>query len=148
MRQTIYIFGEVYERGLTNPQLAKEIKPLVGSELVVCDSAEPKSIQELKDHGVNAAPAEKGKDSVNFGIQWLQQQTIIIDVSCINARNEFLQYKWKEDRDGNAIRQPVDKNNHIIDATRYAYEDDANRSATWEDVQDLGQVEEYVSPWA
>ena len=124
MRKTIYIFKEVYERGLTNPMLAREIKPHVGQELVVCDSAEPKSIQELKNEGINATGARKGKDSVNFGIQWLQQQTIIVDARCINARNELLQYKWKEDRAGNVIRQPVDKNNHLIDATRYAYEDD------------------------
>jgi phage terminase large subunit len=78
---------------------------------------------------VIARGASKGKDSVLHGIQWLQQQTIVIDKSCINARNEFMQYQWKEDRDGNAIRQPVDKNNHIIDALRYAYERDAGQ--TW-----------------
>jgi phage terminase large subunit len=124
MRGIIYFFDELYERGLTNPQLAEAIKPMVGAELVTCDSAEPKSIRELKDHGINAHPAKKGKDSVNFGIQWLQQQTIIIDKSCVNTRNEIMQYHWKEDKDGNAIRQPVDKNNHIIDGSRYAYEDD------------------------
>jgi phage terminase large subunit len=124
MRKIIYIFEEVYERGLTNPQLAEAIKPFVGREQVVCDSAEPKSIQELRDHGINAYPAKKGRDSVNFGIQWLQQQTIIIDKSCVNTANEFMQYKWKEDRDGNSIRQPVGKNDHEIDQLRYAYEDD------------------------
>jgi len=124
MRGIIYFFDEFYERGLTNPQLADVIKPLVGAEQVTCDSAEPKSIRELKDHGINAHSAKKGKDSVNFGIQWLQQQTIIVDKSCVNTRNEIMQYHWKEDKDGNAIRQPVDKNNHIIDGIRYAYEDD------------------------
>lgn len=128
MRKTIYIFDELYERGLTNDLLAEEVKTLVGSDYVTCDSAEPKSIVELQRYGVNAQPAIKGKDSVLFGIQWLQQQTIIIDSKCINTRNEFQQYKWREDKDGNAMRQPVEKNNHIIDALRYAYEGDMEES--------------------
>ncbi len=124
MRSTIYIFDEFYEKGLTNPQLAVALKPMVGDHTVVCDSSEPKSLTELRLLGINARPAKKGKDSVNFGIQWLQQQKIVIDIKCIHTRNEFQQYKWKEDKDGVAIRQPVDKNNHIIDQLRYQYEDD------------------------
>lgn len=124
MRKTIYIFDELYETGLTNPRLAEALLPMVGMDSVTCDSAEPKSIRELKDNGINTRAAKKGKDSVNYGIQWLQQQTIVIDAKCINSKNEFMQYKWKEDKAGNAMRDPVDKMNHIIDATRYAYEED------------------------
>jgi phage terminase large subunit len=124
-RKTIYIFDELYERGLTNDILAEEVLRICGSNNIPCDSSEPKSIVELRQYGVNASSATKGKDSVIHGIQWLQQQTIIIDPKCINTINEFRQYKWKEDKDGNAIRQPVDKNNHIIDALRYAYESDS-----------------------
>jgi len=127
-KKTIYIFDELYERGLTNDVLAAFILPLIGKDAVICDSSEPKSIEELRRHGVNARAAEKGKDSVLFGIQWLQQQKIIIHKDCINTRNEFELYKWKEDKDGNAIRQPVDKYNHLIDAIRYAYERDSGRS--------------------
>lgn len=123
-RQTIYIYGELYERGLTNDILAEESRPLIGSDYVVCDSAEPKSIAELIKHGINALGAKKGKDSVNHGIQWLKQQTIIIDTSCVHTKNELQQYKWKEDKYGDALEVPVDKNNHIIDALRYAYEGD------------------------
>ena len=123
--KTIYIYDELYERGLTNDILAAETKAMIGTDYIVWDSAEPKSIAELTRHGVNADGAKKGKDSVLHGIQWLQQQTVVIDTICVNARNEFMQYQWKEDRDGNAIRQPIDKNNHIIDALRYAYEKDA-----------------------
>ena len=122
--KTIYIYNEFYERGLTNDVLAQEITAKIGTDYVKCDSAEPKSIQELQNAGVNAIAARKGKDSVNFGIQWLQQQTIIIDTKCINARNEVSTYHWKKDRDGNAIRMPSEKNNHLIDGLRYAYEDD------------------------
>ena len=127
--KTIYIFDELYQKGLTNDVLADEAKKLIGDELVVCDSAEPKSIVELRNHGVRAAEAKKGKDSVNFGIDWLKQQIIIIDKKCINSKNEFQSYKWKEDKDGVAMRVPVDANNHIIDALRYAYENDME--ATW-----------------
>jgi phage terminase large subunit len=123
-KKTIYIFDELYERGLTNDILAGEVKRIVENDLVICDSAEPKSIAELRQHGVNARGAKKGKDSVDHGIQWLQQQKIIIDTKCINTQNEFRQYKWKEDSRGNAMRIPVDFNNHLIDAGRYAYEAD------------------------
>ena len=123
--RTIYIFDELYERGLTNDILANYITQICKRDPVVCDSAEPKSIAELRRYGVEAQAAVKGKDSVLHGIQWLQQQSVVIDTKCINSRNEFMQYKWKEDKDGNAIRQPIEKNNHIIDATRYAYEQDS-----------------------
>ena len=96
----------------------------VGEDYVTCDSAEPKSIAELQQHGVSAKAASKGKDSVLHGIQWLQQQNIILDTRCLNARNEFQTYKWKEDAGGNAMAVPLDKNNHLMDALRYAYEDD------------------------
>lgn len=129
MRKEIYIFGELYETGLTNDKLAVEVISLCGVEPVTCDSAEPKSVVELQQHGVNAVGARKGKDSVLFGVQWLQQQTIIVDASCVNMKNELMQYHWKEDAAGNAMRQPVDKYNHLIDATRYAYENDAEE--TW-----------------
>jgi phage terminase large subunit len=123
--KTIYIYDEFYERGLTNDLLATEIKKRIGSGYVICDSAEPKSIQELVNAGISAKSALKGKDSVNYGIQWLQQQTIIIDSRCVNARSEISTYHWKQDKDGNAIRQPAEKNNHLIDAMRYAYEDES-----------------------
>jgi len=122
--KTIYIFNELYQRGLTNDALADEIRPLLDGDNVVCDSAEPKSIQELKQHGVIALAAKKGQDSVRHGIQWLQQQTIVIDSSCVNTQSEFQQYQWKKDKDGNSLKIPVDKNNHIIDGLRYSYEGD------------------------
>lgn len=126
-RKTIYVYDELYETELTNNVLAERIKPKIGENGVTCDSAEPKSIAELKIYGVSAYPAVKGKDSVNFGIQWLQQQTIVIDTMCINAQNEFRQYHWKEDAGGNRLPIPVAKNDHLIDACRYALEGDMDR---------------------
>lgn len=122
--KTIYVFGELYESGLTNDLLADATTNLVGDDSIVCDSAESKSIYELRQYGVNAVGAKKGKDSIWHGIQWLQQQRIIIDSSCVNTKNEFMQYQWGKDKDGNSTKQPVDKFNHIIDALRYAYEGD------------------------
>ena len=124
MRKTIYITDEIYMREMTNDILGKEVKELIGNEYVTCDSAEPKSIQDFRRMDIRALAARKGKDSVNFGIDWLQRQKIVIDVHCQNAKNEFAQYKWKEDKDGNVMKVPVEKNNHIIDALRYAYEDE------------------------
>ena len=119
----IYIFDELYETGLTNPELGDRLIDMHGKDLITADSAEPKSIAELQQKELLIRGARKGKDSVNFGIQWLQQQKIIVDKKCINMQNEFSTYKWKEDAGGNALPIPVDRNNHLIDALRYAYED-------------------------
>ena len=123
-RKTIYIYRELYETGLTNDILAGRVTEMIGNERIVADSSEPKSIAELNNHSVYAAGAVKGKDSVNFGIDWLKQQTIIVDKSCINMQNELSQYHWKKDAGGNSLKIPVDKNNHLIDALRYAYEEE------------------------
>lgn len=120
----IYVYDELYETGLTNDVLAEILKTKLARDVVKADSAEPKSIAELNARGVNAYPAKKGADSVLFGIQWLQQQNIIVDKNCVNMRNELQQYKWREDASGRAMRQPVDRHNHLIDALRYAYEDE------------------------
>lgn len=130
--KTIYVFKELYETGLTNDILAQRVIDMIGDEPIVCDSAEPKSIVELRNHGVNAYGAKKGKDSVTYGIDWLKQQTIVVHTDCINARNELQSYKWKEDAGGNALPIPVDKFNHFIDGgLRYAYEDDMQETWTF-----------------
>lgn len=126
--KTIYIYDELYETGLTNQELAPQLFTMHGKDLITGDSSEPKSIEELNRNKCYVRGAKKGKDSVNFGIQWLQQQTIIVDSKCINMQNELSMYKWKEDAGGNAMPVPVDKNNHLIDALRYAYEDDMEQN--------------------
>lgn len=132
-RKTIYIYKELYETGLTNDVLADSIKSMIGSKLVTGDSADARSINELQNKGINIVGAKKGPDSVLHGIQWLQQQTIIIDKSCVNTRNEFQQYKWKEDTSGEIVHRngdpvPVDAHNHAIDGLRYSYEEDMTDS--------------------
>ena len=127
-RKTIYFYKELYETGLTNDILAERVREMITNERIIADSSEPKSIAELNNHSVYAAGAVKGKDSVNFGIDWLKQQTIIVDKSCINMQNELSQYHWKKDAGGNSLKIPVDKNNHLIDALRYAYEGDMSQN--------------------
>jgi phage terminase large subunit len=122
-RKTIYIYGEIYESGLTNDRLAEKVLEMVDRQQVTCDSAEPKSIRDLQLHGVRAKSAKKGKDSIIHGIKWLQKQKIVVHVDCVGMQKELGQYKWKEDKNGDAIEVPVDKFNHLIDATRYGYED-------------------------
>ncbi|NYV68143.1 PBSX family phage terminase large subunit [Bacillus sp. Gen3] len=120
----LFIFDEIYERGLLNNQIADKIKEKGWQkELIIADSAEPKSIAELKRLGIRRiAKAEKGKDSVNAGIQFLQQFKIIIHPSCTNAINEFSNYVWARDKDGQMLNKPADEFNHLIDALRYSVE--------------------------
>ncbi|GAG51298.1 unnamed protein product, partial [marine sediment metagenome] len=120
----LYILQElIYEKGLTNDAIAGKLKPAIGKEYIRCDSAEPKSIAELRGYGIEALPAKKGQGSVNFGIQYVKQFEIIIDRKCQNAINEIQTYQWKKDKDGNVINVPVDRDNHFMDEIRYALND-------------------------
>ena len=111
----------IYETGLTNPALARAaIKGGVNpKDETYWDEAEPKSIQELKDAGLNAMPAPKGKDSRRSGIDFLKDCKIHIIEGSEHLIEERRTYKWKEDKDGKAPHEPVDYNNHAIDAARY-----------------------------
>ncbi len=121
-RHILYILKETYNIGQTTAELSKIVKEIIENQIVTCDSSSPRIIEELNRNGINAYAAVKGKDSVNFGIDWLQRQKIIIDITCQNTKNEFQKYKWQEDKHGNVIPKPVDKYNHIIDAIRYGCE--------------------------
>lgn len=120
--KTIYIYREYGNKGVVNETIANDIKPLLGDDTVVCDSAEPKSIAELNSYNVSAIGANKGKDSVLHGVQWLQKCKIVIDKSCQNCINNFRQYHWIKDKQGNVLNKPVDRYNDFIDALRYALE--------------------------
>jgi phage terminase large subunit len=122
-RRRLYICNEICAVGLLNQEAAALVKPLAGHDIVVCDSAEPKSIAEFRQLGINAVAAVKGPGSIEFGIKFLQSLEIIIHPRCQEARNEFATYKYKEDRNGNALPVPLDRNNHIIDNVRYQLED-------------------------
>jgi phage terminase large subunit len=139
MRKRIYVLDEVYERGLVNQQLAGILQSFAGGHYVTCDSAEPKSIAELRNYGINAVPAKKGADSVEHGIQWLQSHEIIVDTHCQNTRNELAMYQWRKDKDGNSMRIPEGRNDHILDAVRYSLEAESTaRYATTFNREGLG----------
>ena len=110
----------LYRTGLSNRAIWEQLKEEVpGAALVVCDSAEPKSIDELHGYGLNAHPARKGPDSVRAGIQFLQSKPLKVTAGSVNLLKELRNYKWKEDKNGKQLNEPVDAFNHAIDALRY-----------------------------
>ena len=122
----ILLTDEMYKKALTNTMIHAEINPIIGREIVKCDSAEPKSIHELKALGTRAVPCKKGADSVLHGIRWLQGMEIIVHSELQNMINELTIGQWKKDKNGDVIPVPVDRDNHLIDALRYSYDDEMN----------------------
>jgi phage terminase large subunit len=114
-----FILDEIaYQKELSNKAIADILKPYGG--LVVCDSAEPKSIADLRSYGINATPCVKGKDSIINGIQKIQAlDRIHITKRSTNLIKEFRGYVWKTDRNGVALNEPIDFLNHGVDAIRY-----------------------------
>lgn len=129
--KTLYILDEIYETKLKNSTATQKIKEKHrGTMRIVADSAEPKSIAEMKSLGLNITGAQKGPDSVEHGMKWLQDlDAIVIDKNRTpNAYREFTLYEYQMDKQGNYISAYPDKNNHIIDATRYAIESQMSKT--------------------
>lgn len=118
------MFDELYKKGLSNNAIYEEIeKKGYIKEQITADSAEPKSIDELQGLGLRRIKgAVKGKDSINNGIQFIQDFEIIIHPRCVNFLTEISNYTWDEDKFGNKINKPIDDFNHLMDAMRYAVE--------------------------
>ena len=113
---------EVYRKGLLNKPIADIINLQNEPQtIVVADSAEPKSIDEIKLYGINILPAVKGKDSINNGIQFVQQQKISVTARSVNLLKEYRNYMWLTDDTGRIINEAADVNNHLMDALRYAF---------------------------
>lgn len=122
-KKIIHVLNELYLFGSSNERSARKIKEFVDErDIVTCDSSEPKSISEFRQYGINAYGAKKGKGSIENGIRWIQGYEIIIHPSCINFTNEISKYKMKEDKHGNVLPVPVDRDNHLLDTLRYAIE--------------------------
>lgn len=121
-RKMIYVFDEWYQAGMTDDALVQKSKDFFGGNMVICDSADPKTIDYLAVNGVNAIPAVKGADSINRGIRWLQGYEIIIHNECVNFKREISLYCWQQDKFGRPTAKAEDKNNHLIDSARYALE--------------------------
>lgn len=124
-----YIFDEqLYEKGLVNPDIAKMSKYITrtisGKEVMIkrfiyADSAEPKSIKEIAMFGVGIMGADKGQDSIRFGLNLLQSNPFLVTSSSHNLINELRRYAYDKDKEGNALNKPIDSFNHAIDAMRY-----------------------------
>lgn len=111
----------LFQKGMSNKSIADFINDLEHpSTVVIGDSAEPKSIDEIKSYGVNILPAQKGSGSVNQGIAYVQGQKISVTKRSINLIKEYRNYMWDSDREGKIINTPIDLFNHCIDAVRYA----------------------------
>ena len=139
--QTVYILDEIVKRGCSNTEIADMIKAkgydkaapaeyhysVFGNEvyrerqLVICDSAEPKSVADLRRQDIKALECKKYPGSVNYGIRWLQSKHIIIDPRRTpHAFKEFTEYEYEQTRDGEFLASVPDKDNHCIDSLRYA----------------------------
>lgn len=123
-RETIYLMDEIYQNKLTN-EASGDIIIQRGYKdaYITCDSAEPKSVADYRAMGLPAKAAIKGPGSVDYGMKWLQRRKIVIDRKRTpNAYNEFVNYEYERNKDGDIISGYPDANNHLIDATRYALE--------------------------
>ncbi len=119
----LYVYDEFYNPGMSNRKIADEIIAMgYKKEHITADSAEPKSIDELKGYGLKVKGAEKGKDSIANGIQWIQDLEIIIHPRCVNFLTEISNYTWEVDKFGTKLNRPIDDFNHLMDAMRYALE--------------------------
>ncbi len=116
----IYVFDEWYKTGVTNKMIAQAIKDKgYGNQIIICDSAEPKSIVELQEEGIKAMPSRKGKDSVNHGIQLIQNYTIFIHPTCTEFYHEIQNYCWELDKNGKPTDKPDHEFSHGMDSMRY-----------------------------
>lgn len=122
----IFVLRELYEKSLTNYDLANLLRPYAAGGAILCDSAEPKSIAELRALGIPAYAVKKGPDSVLHGVQWLRQQEIILSPACPHLKDELIRYQWQKNKSGASLSRPMDRDNHLIDAMRYALEGDMN----------------------
>ena len=128
----IYVFDEIYEKGLQNTKICTLITQKgFRKEKITADSAEPKSIDQLKGLGMDRIRgAKKGKDSINNGIQFIQDYKIIIHPKCVNFITEINNYSWEKDRFGKSLNKPIDDFNHLMDAMRYALEEYTQKASS------------------
>lgn len=123
--RTIYVFDEMYERGLTNQEIGKRLVSMgYSKERIMGDCAEPKSIAELRAAGIiRIHPSRKGADSIRNGVQLIQGFHIVVHPRCVNFLREISTYCWDRDKANQLINKPVDYENHLMDAMRYAVMD-------------------------
>lgn len=123
-KKELWIYAEHYEHAMTTDDIFNMITEAeMQNALITADSAEQRLIAELKAKGINRiTPSVKGAGSINAGIDFMKQFKIYIHPSCVKTIEEFDTYIYKQDKDGKWLNEPIDDNNHIIDAIRYALE--------------------------
>lgn len=115
-----FIFDEViYQTGLLNSDIVNLMKNKGVNGIIYADSAEPKSIAEIKSRGFQVLPTDKGKDSIVYGIGFMQSLDILVTARSTNLIKEFRNYMWMRDKTGASLNKPIDNWNHGIDAVRY-----------------------------
>lgn len=115
-----YIYNQVlYSKGLNNIDISELLLPICKSTMIYADSAEPKSIDELRRFGLNVIGAEKGRDSVLYGVNKMQQGRFKVTKQSTDLINELRNYTWDTDKTGKSLNKPIDRFNHAIDAIRY-----------------------------
>jgi phage terminase large subunit len=126
----LYIHEIMYKKGMTNRDIADFLKEKkLNEHIIYCESAEPKSIEELRQMDILAVPAIKGEGSIKAGISLLKEHEVICSSESQNLHNEFQFYFWEQLKDGTIINKPIDKHNHLMDAIRYGvYTKYKNRS--------------------
>jgi phage terminase large subunit len=116
-----YIFDElIYQKGLLNSDISNLLKTNGVKDIIYADSAEPKSIAELNSYGHNVLPVSKGRDSILYGLNLINQNKVYVTSRSKNLINELRNYIWMIDKQGNKLNKPIDAYNHAIDAMRYA----------------------------
>jgi phage terminase large subunit len=116
-----YIFDElIYQKGLLNSDISNLLKTNNVNDIIYADSAEPKSIAELNSYGHNVLPVSKGRDSIVYGLNLINQNKVYVTSRSKNLINELRNYTWMIDKQGNKLNKPIDAYNHAIDAMRYA----------------------------
>lgn len=119
----IYVYDGFYEKGMTNAQIASAIKKMKAHKhKTIADSSEPKSIDYIRSKEVKIEGAQKGKDSVSAGIDFLSEFEIIVNAHLVEFMTEFANYSWALDKEGKPTNKPCDDFNHFIDSLRYSCE--------------------------
>ena len=119
-----YLDELLYRKGMSNSDIGNYMKQLEipRSSMIYADSADPKSIAELRTYGFSVMPAQKGKDSIAYGIQLMQDEYFHVTKRSTNMINEFRQYTWLVDKEGKTTNAPIDAFNHCVDSIRYFYQ--------------------------
>lgn len=131
---TIWVDECIYANGLTNPDIYRQLilAGYANYHGIVADSAEPKSIRELENMGVKMEAAQKGQDSIRASIDTLQSLTIKVTKDSTNLIRELRSYRWKVDKTGKSMNEPIDFSNHLIDALRYVALNKLSNQDMWE----------------